>query len=377
MILSSGFKFEMISLYDSGMIGKLKAFLKGWQYAISGILLSIPFICFCTGIETFLSMGSISLSSMIHAQVTSPLLWLIDFSPLTLGIFGRFLDINAEKSRKVNVKLNSTNIDLEKEIIKSQAIENHLRDMIDMYEADLNSAKLIQEFSLPEIPSLREASMAYIYKPLYSIGGDLLSITPLDNHEWSVLICDVVGHGISAALITSLVKVLSNKAHKNFGNHPKKYIEHLNHEVLNYLPDDYYLTALYCVFRFSKDNNKLIFSRAGHPHPFVYSISDKRTRVLEISGMPLGLIPEPSYHEMSVSVFPGDQVFLITDGLIEVRNKGGLLLGVPGLCDVINEAMSQNLSQRETLDLIIAKVKNYSEQDALVDDALIFSLSIY
>lgn len=350
--------------------------LKGNQYALYGIALSFPFILFCTILESYLKIHSISFENLIHTQCVSPLLWLIDTSPIALGFFGWLIDINQKKNRLITIKLEEANLTFRREVIKGKAIENHLRDMIDMYESDLKSAKLIQEFSLPEIPKLLEARIAYRYQPLFSIGGDFLSIIKLESGELSLLIGDVVGHGISAALITSLVRVLSNKTCRNFGTEPKKYLESLNEEVITYLPDDYYFTALYACLQFRKTGVSFKFSRGGHPYPFFYKKREKQTHIGELVGIPLGLMAEAAYSEIDVDLVSGDRAYLITDGLLEVRNREGRLLGVPGVMEIITEVNHKSHSLDESLDLIIELVKSYSDEKAFIDDTLILGIEI-
>jgi sigma-B regulation protein RsbU (phosphoserine phosphatase) len=293
-----------------------------------------------------------------------------------LGLFGWLVDFNQKKNKLTTIKLEVTNHSLKREIVKGNAIENHLRDMIDMYQADLNSAKLIQEFALPEIPVMAEVRMAYKYRPLHSIGGDLLSLIKLEGSGLGILIGDVVGHGISAALITSLVKVLSNEACRNFGTEPKKYLEHLNEEVNTYLPDDYYFTALYGVLRSENGISKLIFSRGGHPSPFIYSPKDKHTSIRELSGIPLGLMEKTEYAELQVQLSQGDRVYFITDGLLEVRNNEGTLLGIQGFCNIVDKANNKDMPINATLDYIVEAVKSYATEKAFADDCLILGIEI-
>jgi len=350
--------------------------VKEKQYTLLGILLSLPLICFCTVLESFLKIRSVAPIDLLYIQSVSPLLWLIDSSPIVLGLFGWLIDDNQRKNQLIQVKLEESNLSLKREVTKGLAMENHLRDMIDMYELDLNSAKVIQEFSLPEIPEMKEVQVRYRYQPLYSIGGDFLSFLRLDSGELSILIGDVVGHGISAALITSLVRVLANKACRNFGTEPKKYLENLNEEVNAYLPDDYYFTALYFCINFTRTGVCCKFSRGGHPYPIIYSAKDKQTYVKELVGIPLGLVFDAEYSELSVNLDPGDRIFMITDGLLEVRDINGKLLGIPGLLNIIQEANSMNFSLDDSLDFILEKTKSFTEEKTFIDDVLIFGIQV-
>ncbi len=326
--------------------------------------------------ETYMQLGQISLLEMMHIQEDHPLLWVIDTAPIFLGFTARLAGRKQEAAEKMNRQLKLLNRELNLEIIKNRTIENNLRDMISTYKEDLNSAKIVQEFMLPEIPKIPECKISYKYLPLNPVGGDLLSVIPLEEGGLSILIGDVVGHGISAALIASLVKVFSNKNCRNFGTLPKLYMEQLNKEAGNYLPNDYFFTALYGFLKFEKDSAKFIYSRAGHPYPFLFSHKAQKAGIIEVSGSPLGLMKNLHYSETETEVFPKDRIFLITDGLLEVRNQSGKFIGSEGFIEIINEICRQDLSLNESIEKILQRVDEEGLYAPPEDDRLILGIEI-
>ena len=346
------------------------------KFMFIGLGFGFLFPIFSTLFETYLRIGFISFDSVLSIQVSSPLLWVIDTAPLFLGFLARIAGQTQEIANKINHELQKSNKELRIEIAKSNAIENNIRDLIDVYKKDLQSAKLIQEFSLPEIPKFDQYRIFYKYLPLNPVGGDFISLQRIDGGLLSILVGDVVGHGISAALIASLVNVLANKNREKNGLFPGKYLENLNKEANNYLAEDYYFTALYGLLSSSSESTTFTFSRGGHPYPFIYSHREKCAKIFEIEGTPLGLMNNLTYTELSVELFPGDRIYIITDGLIEVKNEKGKLLGNKNFCHIITEACNTDMSIEESIDFILNKVDEFSMGVPPDDDRFILGIEI-
>lgn len=346
------------------------------QYTVLGVSFGFLFPIFSTLVESWSKYGLIDFPSLVLTQTSNPLLWVINSAPFFLGLFARVAGSKQETAEIVNVKVQEINNSLREENEARKSMENKLKEMIAVYSEDLESAKLIQEFSLPELPNIKECKFSFKYLPLNLVGGDLMSIVKLKEGGISILVGDVVGHGISAALITSLVKVLSNKICRVYATNPREYLNHLNQEVNKYLPQDYYLTAIYGYLNFIDNKATFNFSRGGHPYPFVYSSVKKETTIYEIPGTPIGLLENLSYSEQTINLDSGDRVYLITDGFIEIYNQSKKLLGVSGLSKIISEANTKHLNLDESIDFIIKETKKYSDNIDATDDRLILGMEI-
>ncbi len=346
------------------------------KFTLIGFGFGILFPIFSTLVETWIKFGSLSTDSIFRIQASSPLLWIIDTAPIFLGFFARLAGLKQETANRINYELQKSNRELRIEIAKSNAIESNIRDLIDVYKKDLQSAKLIQEFSLPEIPKFTQFKIIYKYLPLNPVGGDFISLQRIDGGLLSILVGDVVGHGISAALIASLVNVLANKNREKNGLFPGKYLENLNKEANNYLAEDYYFTALYGLLSSDSSSTTFTFSRGGHPYPFIYSHQEKCAKIFEIEGTPLGLINNLTYSELCIELFPKDRIYIITDGFIEIKNEKGKLFGNKNFCDLITEACNTDLSLEDSINFILNKVDEFSIGAQPDDDRFILGIEI-
>ena len=157
------------------------------------------------------------------------------------------------------------------------------------------------------------------------MGGDYFSFTTLEEGGLGIFIGDVTGHGVPAALFLSLVRTVSNQACRKYGMSPGKYIEMINYEVYRGMPD-YYMTALYGVFRKHHDAVTFTFARGGHPFPILYRReSDQLSSSRPVATCWAGRKTGPS-GDLPLDLHPGDRLFLYTDGIPDTINPEGEML---------------------------------------------------
>lgn len=183
--------------------------------------------------------------------------------------------------------------------------------------AELEAARVVQQVLVPnEIPTIPGFEIQSVYRPAGQVGGDFFQILPVDGGGVLVVIGDVSGKGMPAAMTVSLlVGTIRTLAH--YTQSPGNILAAMNQRMLARSSGGF-TTCL--VLRCDADG-KLTLANAGHIAPYV----EGKELQLE-NGLPLGLASDTTYAECSLQLMPGQQLTLLTDGVVEARDKTGSLL---------------------------------------------------
>ncbi len=209
-----------------------------------------------------------------------------------------------------------------------------LRTKNALMEESLRTAREIQLTMLPQqyptfpagAPVDKSAfQFVHRYEPAESVSGDFFSITAISDTEVGVLICDVTGHGVRAALVTAMIRALAEEL-KPHAREPGNFLRKLNFDLCSILKSTgspMLTTAFYAVA--NSETGKLRFANAGHPKPLLVRRSVGTVEPLaNASGRSqpaLGLFDDPRYATTEVTIAPGDFLMLFTDGLYEVQGQ--------------------------------------------------------
>jgi len=228
---------------------------------------------------------------------------------------------------------------------------------------DIAIAKSIQEGTLAgELPTSDYYALNSLYLPMREIGGDFYGFHTVNQNSVGILIADVTGHGIHAALIASMVKVISNSL-KALADDPVSFLNNLNEMMISNTQSPL-LTAGYLFI--DGEKREILFSRAGHEPLLIYSKSEGSFRTIHPSGRLIGFDSEINLELAKCSVVPGDRLFLFTDGLLENRNTEDLDYGINRLKDYIIEHRD-NTSQ-ELIDSLKTGLAGRSGTPSHIED---------
>jgi serine phosphatase RsbU (regulator of sigma subunit) len=125
-----------------------------------------------------------------------------------------------------------------------------------------------------------------------------------------------------------------------------------------------YATVAACTIK--KDFSVIRYANAGHIPPILIPSTNEPLSELPIGKFPIGMMKESSYESTEIPIRAGDKLFLYTDGLVEICNKEGKRFGYKGLMNTLNSCRS--LSTPSIIQRIVDEVKNYSWQNAIIDD---------
>jgi serine phosphatase RsbU (regulator of sigma subunit)/PAS domain-containing protein len=252
------------------------------------------------------------------------------------------------------------------------SIQNsELVQMRQEFEVELDMAKQVQQGMLPKaLPSIAGYELAAHYKPTYKVSGDYYDVEWLDEDHLFVLMTDVSGHGVPAALVTAMAKMAFDRRVRK-GKSVSQVLADVNIDLCGAIKTEHYLTAFAAILEIS--TGKLQYSRVCHPYPVLYR---HRTRDLEHlkmrGGFFLGMFEDTTFSEEEVVLNPGDQLFIYTDGVHESMNPRDELFGRKRLEAVVQK--HAHLGAPEVIAQVQKERDRFAEGRQPQDDITLFSI---
>lgn len=268
---------------------------------------------------------------------------------------------------------------LRKQVLKhNQELENErnkIKVSYDLINEDLNTARKFQSKLIPILnpyPSIHS-----IYHPMMQVGGDFYDFIQFkESHKVGIFISDVSGHGVSAALITSMIKASITQAGDKKET-PAILLNYLN-EVFYDEFGDYFITAFYGIYNML--NGHFVYSNAGHDWPLL--IHQGKIEILQGGrSAPLAIFPNqdlPSlkkrFENSECKLSSGDKLLFYTDGVTEVRKKSedNTFLSDDEFLEIIHECKSK--PGKEFISSVFHSLIKYRGSDNFEDDLLLISL---
>lgn len=203
------------------------------------------------------------------------------------------------------------------------AIENaYLHQAIvekEIVEKEIQIAATIQKKLLPkELPQIEGYDLSAFAFPCKAIGGDFYDIIHTSDVDFVFVVADVSGKGIPAALLVSTLHA-SLHAYIQTSISLEDLVFKLNRMVYKNTPSDRYITFFVAVL--DAKRNSLKYVNAGHNFPILFRLGQKEFSRLDVGGIPLGMFEEAEYTSATLTLDPGDRIFLYTDGITEAMNR--------------------------------------------------------
>ncbi|MBZ5659993.1 MAG: SpoIIE family protein phosphatase [Acidobacteriia bacterium] len=227
-------------------------------------------------------------------------------------------------------------------------------------EQELNIARDIQQALLPrgfhDLPYLRVAG---IHTPCHAVGGDYFDVFPLSEDRTAILVADVSGKGLGAALLTTMLQgALSGMSNTT---DPVQVLNHLNRFLCSHSEVGRYATMFFSIL---DRNGQLLFINAGHPSPLIIRCGEVLDLLTEGS-FPVGLVPQAEFTATTTNLQPGDTLALFSDGVTEAMDPQEELYGVPRLREVLAGRHDQPLDhlQKTVLESIQKFTRGASQND--------------
>ncbi len=239
---------------------------------------------------------------------------------------------------------------------------------------DLDTARLIQLAILPQtLPVSSSCTVFPTYIPMTQIGGDFYTFHQVDDKHLGILVADISGHGIPAALLASMIKVAFNSlvAH---ADRPALLLESVNQALTGQM-DNEFITTAYLWFNFA--DMTLHHASAGHPAPILVRNGKADDKSFIAKGIPIGIYENTIYNNEIIEISHGDRIIIYTDGLTEVSNPRGELYGKERLLTGLTD--NRHLPVEKISDHIIGKVSTWSgrgKSESLDDDVTVIVIDV-
>jgi hypothetical protein len=187
-------------------------------------------------------------------------------------------------------------------------------------QRELDTARRIQSSLLPRrIPEQSGLDIAVRFVPMTAVAGDIYDFVRIGPSSIGILVADVSGHGVPAALVASMVKVAFS-AQADHADDPAQVLGSMNQVLCRHL-EHAYVTAVYAVV--NTDRQTVTIASAGHP-PALLHRAHQTSPVQQNGGVMLGVFPDAKYTNTEVAPFgTGDRLLLYSDGVLEARDRAG------------------------------------------------------
>ncbi len=191
-------------------------------------------------------------------------------------------------------------------------------------EKELETARRIQASILPKsVPKLAGLQIVARYEPMTEVAGDFYDFLPIDDRRVTILVADVSGHGVPAALIASMLKV-AFAAQAPHARNPAEVLSGLNRALSGLVPGQFVTAA--CAY-IDLEEGSVTYAGAGHPPTLLLRDGGRHVVELAENGLFLGPFQQAKYTNVSTTFTPGDDLLLYTDGIVEATMPDAQPLG--------------------------------------------------
>ncbi len=299
--------------------------------------------------------------------------WVTDMSTVLRdqegGCLGVLLDITDRKEAEKQLanlteKLRLRNHEIEADLAMAREVQQAL------------VTKQPKQFPLDAGDGKAHLYFHHRYIPAAMLAGDFFEVLPLSDHEVGVFICDVMGHGVRAALLTTFLRGLIEELMPK-ADDPGTFLGKINNSLRSVFCQDgtlLFATAFYLVLDVATGHMR--YANAGHSQPLCLQPGEGRVKRLALHGdhsePALGLVEEFAYSASEHVLSGTESVLLYTDGLFEAYNDVDEMYGEDRLVDLVRQKL--HLPPGQLMDDVILDVLRFSGSDDFADDVCLLSV---
>ncbi|MEN8662793.1 MAG: PP2C family protein-serine/threonine phosphatase [Lentimonas sp.] len=278
-----------------------------------------------------------------------------------VGIMGISRDVTAEKIAQE----------------KLATSEQRLREQNEIMRSDYESANEVQSVMIPgRVPEIKNIDIAYVWKPMSSVGGDMINFPRNPSNRLLFFLGDVCGHGVTAAFYTVLIKYLTAHSAEVYNDNPQDFLNSVNQEVTGRINKGF-VTGLAGHFaaRQKDGSRRLILSHAGHRQVLVYRKASKEVEKIELPvGTVMGFPGVGAANSKAIDLEPGDRFYAFTDGIVEASAPNEEEFGMIRIIESLRTL--SEIPLQETLDTIYRIVGDFTQIPDQQDDITILGFEV-
>ncbi len=235
--------------------------------------------------------------------------------------------------------------------------------------AEMELARQVQMEILPkEPPHISGYEFAAVCHPAREVGGDFYDFIPAPNGQWVIIIGDVAGKGLKAAMYVTETHGLVHWTATAETN-PERILEKVNTAIISSRGESSDFVTLFCAV-LHPCQNRLFYSSAGHNPPIL--LRQNRTQIFETGGLPLAIMAEGDFSIHQVDLDPGDTVVMYTDGVTEAMNSEKQLFGMERFNSLLQKHADKPLDQLHKI--ILQSIFDFAGDTPQSDDITLLSL---
>ena len=229
----------------------------------------------------------------------------------------------------------SASVKRDRSVIVEQEAEAQKTERLSM---ELELAKTIQSNMLPNtypvFPERKEFDVYARTEPAKELGGDFFDFQMIDRDHLALIIADVAGKGIPAAMFMMASKIIIHNMAKNRNHDPAKILKAVNKQIGANNQSDMFVTLWLGILEIS--TGLLSAANAGHEYPCLMHKNRAFILLKDPHGLVLGAMDKTEYRSYEIQLVPGDTVFLYTDGVTEAMNAENEEFGLERMVDALN-----------------------------------------
>src|SRR5919107_997274 len=276
-----------------------------------------------------------------------------------VGTYAMYHDISELK--RIEEEVRQLNKDLEKRVAErteqlksAMAKQQEVAQERERIEQELRVARMIQHTLLPKsLPEPERYKIAVHYQPAREVGGDFYDLLQLPDGRLGLIVGDVSGKGVPAAIVMAITRTMLRSAY-HLGS-PGEILKKVNDDLFPDIPPNVFVTCLAALL--DSKTGRLQYANAGHDPPFVRHAGG--VGKLRATGMPLGLMAGMTYEQKEITLQPEEKVLLYSDGLAEAHSQHHEMFGFPR----IEKFVGAHAEGAKLIDSLLAELERFTGQE--------------